>query len=489
MLTNDEKTTTAMKYILTLFLFLTFILNTAQTISKADEMFIDSVMNSNFKPDGPGAVILIAKNGIPILKKAYGLANMELNIKNKPEYVFNLGSMSKQFTSLCILKLVQEGKVSLQDDIKKYLTDYNSHGRKITIENILLHTSGIKNYSDKEDFFPKSVTDINREDLRRYFENDSMCFEPNSNWSYCNSGYVLAGLIVEKVSGKSLAEFLTDNIFRPCGMNHTFVGNDDSIFVNSVSGYDNLQGLENTLESKYKPAQYMSWTYSYGAGGIISTVDDLFKYNTALLSEKIIKKELLDKAWSPVVLPNGKSTNYGLGWAVGNYQGLKFVAHGGALYGFRSYGILFPNEQLYIAVLSNTSAKTPVTYATPIAFKVAGKTLPNFRSIPIDKKLLEEYKGVYSVHSPAHDFLPTERYITFKDNQIYVQLKEGDELEDKVELFNIGKDRFGRKNSPQIIQFIRDKKGKVTSFEVFNFPIQYGPYEVNIKTDKELLVK
>lgn len=233
----------------------------------------------------------------------------------------------------------------------------------------------------------------------------------------------------------------------------------------------------------------MSWTYSYGAGGIISTVDDLLKYNTALLSEKIIKKELLDKAWSPFVLPNGKSTNYGLGWAVGNYQGLKFVAHGGALYGFRSYGILFPNEQLYIAVLSNTSAKTPVTYATPIAFKIAGKPLPNLTMATIDKKSLEEYKGVYSIHSPAHDFLPTEQYITYKDSHIYAQLKEGDELEDKVELFTIGKDLFGRKNSPQQFQFIRNKKGKVISIDVFNFPIQYGPYETCIKTDNPLLQK
>lgn len=210
-----------MKYSSTLFLLLTCLLTSAQTISKTDEMFVDSVMNSNFRADGPGAVILIAKNGVPILKKAYGLANIELNVKNKPEHVFNIGSMSKQFTSLCILKLIQDGKVSLQDDIKKYLPDYNSHGRKITIENILHHTSGIKNYSDKEDFFPKSITDINKEDLRKYFENDSLFFEPNSNWSYCNSGYVLAGLIVEKVSGKTLEEFLTDNIFRPCGMHHT----------------------------------------------------------------------------------------------------------------------------------------------------------------------------------------------------------------------------------------------------------------------------
>lgn len=472
----------------TLILLLASMLSQGQEILKTDESFVDSVMTYYFKSNGPGAVVLVAKKGLPLFKKAYGLANIELNIKNKPEYVFNIGSMSKQFTALCILKLVQDGKIALQDNIKNYLKDYNTHGRVITIENILNHTSGIKNFSDKDDFFPKSVTDISKYGLRKYFENDSLFFEPNSNWSYCNSGYVLAGLIVEQVSGKSLAEYLTDNIFKPCGMINTFVGNDDSIFVNSVSGYDNVQGLENTFETKYKPAQYMSWTYSYGAGGIISTVDDLLKYNTALLSYKIIKKELLEKAWTAAVLPNGKLTNYGLGWAIGNYQGLKFVAHGGGLNGFRSYGILFPSEQLYIVVLSNTSAKTPVTYATPIAFKIAGKPLPNFQNTKLENNLLEEYKGVYSIYSASHDFLPCERYITYNGNKLYTQLKEGEELEERTELFLINRDLFGVKNSPQKFQFIRDKKGKVISIDVFNFPVQYGPYESNVKTNKTLPV-
>jgi CubicO group peptidase (beta-lactamase class C family) len=475
-----------MKKLLVLLFFVISRLTNAQQLSRTDELFVDSVMNVYFNPSGPGAVILIAKKGKPVLKKAYGLANIELNVINKPDYVFNIGSMSKQFTAICILKLAQNGKLKLQDDIKKYLTDYNTHGRNIKIENLLYHTSGIINYSDKEDFIPKSVTDITKEDLKKYFVNDSLFFEPNSNWSYCNSGYVLAGLIVEKVSGKSLTEYLTDNIFKPCEMSNTFVGNDDSVFVNSVSGYDNVLGHENTEEAKYKPAQYMSWTYSYGAGGIISTVDDLLKYNNALLSEKIITKEWLDKAWNPSTLPNGKSTNYGLGWAVGTYQGLKFVAHGGGLNGFRSYGVLFPNEQIYLVILSNTSAKTPVTYASPIAFKIAGKPLPNIKGINIDKKTLEEYKGVYSINSPAHDFLPTQRFITVKDNNLFAQLKEGEDLEEVKQLYYIDKDFFAIKNSPQKFQFIRDKKGKVTSIEVYNFPIQYGPFETNLKTELAL---
>lgn len=460
-----------------------------QKLSKQEENYIDSVMNSNFPVSEPGAVILISKKGLPIFKKAYGLANMELGIKNKPEYLFNIGSMSKQFTALCILKLVQDGKLSLEDDIRKHLINYNTHGQKITIENILNHTSGIQSYSNKEDFLIKSTNDITKEDLRKSFENDTLNFIPNSNWNYCNSGYVLAGLIVEKVSGKTLTSFLTENIFKPCSMNSTFVANDDSIFVNSVNGYDNIQGLEKTFETKYKPAQYLSWTYCYGAGGIISTVEDLLKYNNSLLAYKIISKELLEKAWSALTLPNGKSTNYGLGWAVGNYMGLKFVAHGGALFGFRSYGTLFPDMQLYITVLSNNSAKTPVNYATPIAFRIAGKPLPNFKSITLDDKLIEEYIGVYKTFSNVYDFLPTERYITIENGKLFSQLNVDNQLEDKFELFYINKDTFGRKNSTQTFQFIRDEYNKVTSIEVFNLPINYGPFETDFKTKKRLLEK
>lgn len=457
------------------------ILSCAQQISLADEFFIDSITNANYNENGPGVVILIAKKGAPVFKKAYGLANIELNVKNKPEYSFNIGSMSKQFTSLCILKLMQEGKLNLTDDIKKYLTDYDTHGRRITVENLLNHTSGICNYTNKEDFLSKVVTDITKDDLKKSFMNDSLIFEPNTNWNYCNSGYVLAALIVEKVSGKTLTQFLEEQIFKPCEMNNTYIRNDDSIYMNSASCYEEIGN------TKFRPANYMSSSFAFGAGGIISSVDDLLKYNNALLSEKIINKELLDLAWTPYVLADGKSTNYGLGWAVGNYKSLKFASHGGYWSGFKSYGILFPTEELYIVLLSNTNSFNFVSYCSSIVLRIAEKQSSTLSTIKPDNKSLQEYKGVYTITSPEFNFKPMLRYITISKDTLFSQII--DDEDEKTPLVYSDKDFFSIKNSSKKFQFIRDKKGKIISLEVYNVPVQYGPRQTNIKTDKEIPIK
>ena len=185
-------------------------------LSTTEELFVDSVMNANYNPNGPGAVILIAKSGKPVFRKAYGLASIELNVKNKAEYAFHIASVSKQVVSVCMLKLAAEGQLSLQDDIRKHLTGYNTHGRKITIEQVLRHTAGIPNYTAKDDFVAKAPVAISTEELKKSFMQDSLLFEPDSDYCYSNSNYVLAGLIIEKVSGRSLSEFLNEQIFKPC---------------------------------------------------------------------------------------------------------------------------------------------------------------------------------------------------------------------------------------------------------------------------------
>src|ERR1700751_1310744 len=142
-----------------LFCILFCVSSGAQKISKSDELFIDSIMNANYPAHDPGAVIVVAKNGEPIFRKAYGMASLELNIPNKPENVFRIASMSKQFTAVCILQLAQKGKLNLQDDIRKYIPEYNSHNRKITIENLLNQTSGIPSYSEKKEFESRRMID------------------------------------------------------------------------------------------------------------------------------------------------------------------------------------------------------------------------------------------------------------------------------------------------------------------------------------------
>jgi CubicO group peptidase (beta-lactamase class C family) len=272
-----------MERLLVIYLCITLSVSTyAQQLSKQDEQFVDSVMNANYKPDEPGAVLLIAKHGQSVFRKGYGIANMEFSVSNKPEYVFRIGSITKQFTAVCVLMLAREGKLNLQDDITKYLSSFNSHGRHITIENLLSHTSGITD--NVKNLIAKAFMDQSKEDVMNLFVNDSLAFEPGTEWSYNSSPYVLAGLIVEKVSGISLDEYLQQNIFNPLAMSHTSVGNYDSIIINAATGY------EPAVEGKFKPARSLSWSWMYAAGNMLSTVDDLLKWDNALYTEKIIKK-------------------------------------------------------------------------------------------------------------------------------------------------------------------------------------------------------
>jgi CubicO group peptidase (beta-lactamase class C family) len=471
-----------MQRILFSYLFIILTLSTyAQQFSKEDERFVDSIMNGNYKSNEPGAVLLIAKNGQPVFRKAYGLASVELNIPNKPEFVFHIGSMSKQFTAVCILKLGQEGKLSLQDEITKYLPDFNTHGRKITIENLLTHTSGFIDAQEKKDWIGSKRIDQSRDDLLNTFMNDSLLFEPGTDWHYSNSNYMVAGWIVEKISGLSLHEYLQQNILTPLAMSHTFTGNDESIFVNVVNGYDREAG-------KTRPTRYMSSTWYYGNGQMLSNVDDLLKWDNALYTDNVIKKEWLEKAWKPFVLKNEQATNYGFGWSNNIFNGLQIIEHGGGVNGFVSDGIRIPSQQLYVVMLANTTSVWSVPITSAIALHITGQTLKKPKFINVDKKDLESYTGVYALHrAGGNTHADTANgeiynYITIKGDTLYIQLPKFS----KWPLFSISKDLFTAAFGNSYYQFNRNEKGKVISLELYDQPVQYGPSQRRLKTDLSL---
>lgn len=449
----------------------------AQQLPKQDEQFIDSIMSIYYKPTTPGAVLLIAKNGQPVFRKAYGLANMELNVLNKPENIFRIGSMSKQFTAVSILKLAQEGKLNLKDDLKKYLPDYNTHGRHISIENILTHTSGIIDAQNKADFVTKMRVDQSHDDLLKSFMQDSLLFEPGTDWHYSNSNYELAGFIIEKVSGMPLREYLQQNIFQPLQMSHTYVGNDDSIFINMVNGYDKIAG-------KFRPAVFLSYSWEYGAGDILSNVDDLLKWDNALYTDKIIKKEWLEKAWNPFVLKNDESTHYGFAWSNNLINDLQIIEHAGGVNGFNSDGIRIPQQQLYIVILSNTTAAWSAAIASPIALQITKQNLPKQTSIQTGKKNLANYTGVYALQRAGGNFsIDTANgqlytYITLTNDTLFVQPPGYG----KVALLQVGKDLFVTSYDNPYYEFCSNNN-KITSVAILNKPIQSGPAEIRIKTD------
>jgi CubicO group peptidase (beta-lactamase class C family) len=466
----------------TLILFFTLYSADAQRLTDSEISFIDSLLNATYKQDEPGAVVLVAKNGNTLFRKAYGLANVELDVPNQPTYVFRIGSMTKQFTAVCILKLAEEGKLTLGDDIRKYLPEYNTHGRLITVENLLTHCSGITSYTEKSDFYKNLTIDQSKDQMTAYFMNDSLLFEPGKDWSYSNSGYVLAGLIVEKVSGMALSEYLKKQIFDPLTMYNTFTLSNEQIIPGAVTGY------EGAGKNLFKPAGYLSWTWPYAAGDILSTVDDLLKWEEALISGKILGKDWLNKAWTSHILPDGQKVNYGYGWSVGEYKGLKIISHGGAINGFLSDGIIIPSKDLFVVILSNRANISPAKITSQIAMNLSGFPVKLPEPIKMTTTKLNEYSGVYEVHRVGSRITTNSgkekmyRFISVVNDTLMSQRTGGS----KTALIPTGEDTFCFSGSNNLVRFHRDSKGKVISLEIYSEPVNYGPNELEPKTDLQL---
>lgn len=248
----------------------------------------DKLLSEQFKPGETGCAALVARQGQIIYKKSFGMANLELNIPMKPDMVFRIGSITKQFTAVAVLQLMEQGKLSLQDEITKYLPDYPTNGHRITIEHLLTHTSGIKSYTNVPEFQKYIRDDKKPAEVIDMFKGNPMEFAPGTKWNYNNSGYFLLGYIIEKVSGKTYPDYIQENFFKKLGMSNSCYGSDSKIIKNRASGYQ-------PGDSAVINADMMSMTLPYAAGSIQSTVEDLFLWNRALHSYKLVKKRRLKK--------------------------------------------------------------------------------------------------------------------------------------------------------------------------------------------------
>lgn len=336
-----------------------FLIFNPAAFSQNIESKIDNLVNEKFKPNGPGAVFLVAKKGKVIYKKAFGMANLELNVKMKAEFIFEIGSMTKQFTAVSVLLLAQEGKLNLNDEITKFIPDYPMNGNVITIHHLLTHTSGIKDFTSM-----KAIKNIAREDLSPkelvdFFKNEPMDFKPGEQYKYCNSGYVLLGYIIEIVSGKTYADFITERIFSKIGMENTFYASHERIIKNRVSGYRDKQGYVNT--------NYISFSIPYATGAIMSNVDDMLKWQNALDANMLLSAAFTEKAFTNYQLNNGAKIDYGYGWHVEKLKDKVVREHGGSIFGFKSMGVYEPAEQIYVVGLSNCECNSPTSITKEIA--------------------------------------------------------------------------------------------------------------------------
>lgn len=421
--------------------------NNAVAQSKDDKQLtaaIDKLLSEQFKTNETGAAALVARNGQIVYKKAFGMANLELNIPMQADNVFRIGSITKQFTAVAILQLMEQGKLSLQDDITKFMPDYPTHGHKITIEHLLTHTSGIKSYTSMKDFGDIMRKDMKPEELINHFKNQPMDFAPGTKWRYNNSGYFLLGYIIEKVSGKTYPQYVEEVIFKPLGMTNSCYGSDSKIIKNRASAYSKT-------EKGFNNAEPLSMTLPYSAGSIQSTVEDLFKWNQALHAYKLVKKESLDKAFTAYKLSDGKATTYGYGWSLGNIQGSETFEHGGGINGFLTMGIYLPKEDVFVAVFSNCDGNSPDEISSKIAALVIGKPY-EYKEIKLDNAVLESYTGVYE--KDGSDEL---RIITLVDNQLYSQ--RGKNTKFKVKPYQ--KDMFFFESVLTTLEFSKNGAGKI----------------------------
>lgn len=293
----------------------------------------------------PGVSLLVIKDGQPIKSQAYGLANLEWQIPVTTDTVFEIGSVTKQFTAAGIMLLVQDGKISVDDKISKHLKGTPPEWADITIRHLMTHTSGIHNYTGLDGF--ELTKHLPVDEFIKKMSTVPMDFKPGEKWSYCNTGFNLLGHIIESVSGEKYWTYMNRRIFGPLGMTNTMNRFPGTVIAHRASGY------ELDKKGKYINRDY-DLTDIFSAGEIVSTVGDLAKWDAALDTEKILNAASKEAAWTPVKLNNGKTHEYGFGWFLSPLEGHKNIGHSGSTSGFSASNQRFPDDGLIVIALTNS---------------------------------------------------------------------------------------------------------------------------------------
>jgi D-alanyl-D-alanine carboxypeptidase len=407
---------------------------------------LDAVLREAFPADQPGATAIVVRDGAVLLRGGYGMADLEQGIAMAPEHVFRIGSITKQFTGVGILMLAEEGRLSLDDPLTRFFPDYPTGGRTVTVEHLLGHTSGIRSYTGMREWVPTRRQDLTLEQLIAVFRDQPFEFEPGERWSYNNSGYVLLGAIIEQLSGMSYADFVEARIFRPLGMTASFYGDVQRIIPGRIPGYSRSGG-------QWTNAEYVSMTHPHAAGALLSTVDDLARWDRAISRGELMGEGAWRSAFTPIALNDGRSTGYGAGWSRGRIGPHGTVEHGGGINGFSTFAMRVPEAGLFVAVLTN--ADNPLASPGQVALRLADLALGGVMDEPavaVPEDRLRDYVGVYRIDDSA------TRTITMRDGALRSQRTGGNPFE----LRPIGDDLFLFPTTGTRLRFVRED-GTVTA--------------------------
>lgn len=395
----------------------------------------DAIFQQAYTNSSPGAAILIAKGDNILYRKAFGMANLELKVKMKPESVFQLASITKQFTSVAIMMLVEQGKLGLNDPLSKFIKDF-TRGNEINIHHLLNHTSGIKSYTNLPEFRTKTRMDMTPEEIIQFFKHLPLEFNPNEKYEYSNSGYLLLGYIIEQLSGMSYGEFIQKNIFDKLGMKHSYYADSYKIIPNRANGYQLYEG-------KYENAEYMSTTIPYAAGSLMSTIDDMFLWSKAIHHNLLISESSKRIALSNHRLANGKATNYGYGWAINEIAGVSSIEHTGGINGFTTSGIYIPDSNIYSIILTNIDdGKGPESSNIKAITTLLGISIKERAIVNLSESEMKKWVGAYQ-------FDDVVRFITYDQGMLYSTREGGRPLQ----LEPLANNEFRFKNSLTTYQF------------------------------------
>ncbi len=400
-------------------------------------------------PAGPGMAVLVARGDTVLFRGARGMASIELGVALKPDHVFRIGSVTKQFAAALLLALVEDGKAKLDEPLSRFLPDY-PNGGAITLRQLLDHTSGVRSYTDLPGYMDEGVRlDRDTKALIAVFKDEKPDFAPGAEWRYNNSGYVLVGAVIEAIGGKPWHEQLQERFLRPLQLAHTRYGDDAAIVPGFVNGY--TRGLDG------KPARagYLSMTQPHAAGALVSTVDDLLHWNLALHGGKVLPPE----AYRRMTTPQGvaKASHYGFGIERHSLRGQTSLQHGGGIHGFLSSLVYLPDSRLSGVMLRNTDGASPSPLLRRVLAFAVGNPYPDPVEGQPDAGKLDTAQGVYRLDAK------TTRTLKLEDGKLVSQRSGGSPFT----MVWLGGDRFGFPDSTARLELVRDRKGVVTALRFF----------------------
>jgi len=407
------------KLTLAVALLLAWVSATAQNLSPAQTGRIDEVFSQYNKPDSPGCALGVYRNGGIAYARGYGMASLELGVPIKAQTVFDIGSTSKQFTAFSILLLQQEGKLSVNDDVRKFVPEVPDYGKVITLHHLMTHTSGIRDYAGLFDLagVPEQNLTTDQDAVDLIVRQKALNFPPGEEWDYSNSGFFLLSQVVKRVTGQTLRDFDQKNIFTPLGMSSTQIYNDHTLIIpHRATGYSRDK------ERKSFGVEMSNFEQT-GDGSVQTTVEDLQRWDENFYTAKLGGTQLIQQMQAVGKLNNGEAHGYAGGLMIEKYRGQPTVSHSGAWAGYRAQLLRFPRQHTSVAVLCNMAQAVPSAYAHSVADVVLADVLEpraplgaeaQEKSSAVPSGVLQTYAGVYRSEKGEY------HRVEFKDGKLWL---------------------------------------------------------------------